>query len=292
MAFELMTCHWDGYTANKNNYRIYFDAKDGRAQFLPHGMDQMFGDPDFPILEYPQTIVAGKVMESPEWRARYKARVRELLPLFDRQRLHGKLDSAMARLRPVIHRLSEDHEMAFMDQVRELKERIAARDPALHVLLDRGDPMPLAFDDNHEAEIADWFGAHQTDDALLDMVESDSERSYLIEVGESGDCVASWRSRVLLAQGRYRVELILKTEEVVPRTDEHGVGAGVRISGERRDNQLTGDSNWQAVSYDFEVGDAVRLVELVVELRAAKGRMWFRPPARLLHIADTPGERP
>jgi hypothetical protein len=96
----------------------------------------------------------------------------------------------------------------------------------------------------------------------------------------------------LLAQGRYRVELILKTEEVVPRTDEHGVGAGVRISGERRDNQLTGDSNWQAVSYDFEVGDAVRLVELVVELRAAKGRMWFRPPARLLHIADTPGERP
>ena len=83
MAFERMTCHWDGYTPNKNNYRIYFDPKDGRARFLPHGMDQMFSDPGFPLLEFPPTIVSSAVMHNPEWRQRYKDRVTELLPLFE-----------------------------------------------------------------------------------------------------------------------------------------------------------------------------------------------------------------
>ena len=284
MAFERMTCHWDGYTPNKNNYRIYFDPKDGRARFLPHGMDQMFQDPGFPILEFPPTIVSSAVMHNPEWRQRYKARIAELLPLFEAKRLHDRLNVVIARLQPVVDSLGEDFAKAHADQVREFKERIAAREPALREQLEHGDPTPIEFDETNQVEIADWYGAQETGDTLLEEVDPETDRRYSIQVGESGDCVASWRRRVLLAQGRYRIEVTLKTEGVEPRTDEQGTGAGVRISGGKRDNKLVGDTDWQTVSHDFEVTDDLRDVELVAELRATKGRLWLKPTARLIRI--------
>ena len=284
MAFERMTCHWDGYTPNKNNYRIYFDPKDGRARFLPHGMDQMFQDPGFPILEFPPTIVSSAVMHNPEWRQQYKARITELLPLFEAKRLHDRLDTVIARLQLVLNLQSEDLANVCAERARELKERIAARELALREQLEHGDPMPVEFDENNQVEVADWYGAQETGDSHLDEVDPETDRRYSIQVGESNDCVASWRRRVLLAQGRYRVEVRLKTEGVEPRTDEQGTGAGVRISGDRRDNTLTGDSDWQTVSHEFEVTDEMRDVELVAELRATKGRMWLKPTARLFRV--------
>ena len=287
MAFERMTCHWDGYTPNKNNYRIYFDPKEGRAKFLPHGMDQMFQDPGFPILEFPPTIVSSAVMHNPEWRERYKARVTELLPLFESQRLHERLDAIVARLALVVHRQGDHFEQAFADRVRELKERLTAREPALREQLEGGDPTPIEFDESNQIEVADWYGAQETGDAGVDEVDPETEqKKYSIQVGESGQCVASWRRRVLLAQGRYRIEVRLKTESVEPRTDEPGKGAGLRISGGKRDNSLAGDTDWQTVGYDFEVVEALRDVELVAELRATKGRLWMEPKGVLKRIRD------
>jgi hypothetical protein len=282
MAFELMTVHWDGYTQNKNNYRLYFDPANGKARFLPHGMDQMFGDPGFPILEFPEPIVANAVMHHPEWRQRYRERVAELLPLFEPQRLHEKLDTVVARLQPVIQELGEEFVNAHADRVRELKERIAAREPNLREQLQNGDPSPLEFNADGIAEVADWFPAQETDDTKVEEVEIDGQKQYSIQVGESAQCVASWRRKVLLAKGRYRVEARLRTEAVVAREDDQGTGGGLRISGGKRDNQLAGDADWQTVGYDFEVLEEVRDVILVAELRATSGRMWLEPVARII----------
>ncbi len=284
MAFERMTCHWDGYTPNKNNYRIYFDPRDGRARFLPHGMDQMFGDPGFPILEFPPTIVSSAVMHNPEWRARYRGRIAELLPLFEAKRLHDKLDVVIDRLQPVVDALGEEFARGHADRVREFQERIAAREPALREQLERGDPMPIEFDEHNQVEIADWYGAQETEDTQLDELDPETDRRYSIQVGESGNCVASWRRRVLLAQGRYRIEVTLKTEGVEPRADDQGTGAGVRVSGGKRENNVGGDTDWKTVSHEFEVTDDLRDVELVAELRATKGRLWLRPTARLIRV--------
>ena len=291
MAFERMTCHWDGYTPNKNNYRIYFDPQaDGRARFIPHGMDQMFQDPGYPILEFPPTIVSSAVMHNPEWRQRYKARVTELLPLFEAKRLHDRLDAVVARLGLVVHQQGEQFERAFAERVRELKERIAAREPALREQLEHGDPTPVEFDESNQVEVADWYGAQEIGDSLIEEVDPETDhKQYSIQVGESGDCVASWRRRVLLAPGRYRIEVRLKTQAVEPRTDDQGTGAGIRISGGKRENSLTGDSDWQTVGYGFEVVETLRDVELVAELRATKGRLWMEPKAKLLRIEANQG---
>ncbi|MBC7821725.1 MAG: CotH kinase family protein [Planctomycetaceae bacterium] len=281
MAIELMTCHWDGYTQNKNNYRIYFDPANGNARFLPHGMDQMFGDPGFSILDYQEPIVANAVMHNPKWRKRYRARVAELLPLFEPQRLNEKLDTVLARLQPVVNQFGEEFANAHADRVRELKERIAAREPNLREQLQNGDPTPQEFNADGIAEIADWFPAQETDDTKIEELDIDGQKRYSIQVGDSGQCVASWRRKVLLAKGHYRLEARLRTESVEAREDESGAGAGLRISGGKRDNKLAGNSDWQAVTYEFEVLEDVRDVTLVAELRATRGRMWLDPAARL-----------
>lgn len=285
MALELMTCHWDGYTPNKNNYRIYFAPPEGKARFLPHGMDQVFGDPGLPILEYCEPMVASAVMHNPEWRKRYRERVADLLPLFEPKRLHERLDLALSRLQPVVTAMGEEFAKAHADRVRELKERITAREPNLREQLQNGDPTPLDFDGDKPIDIADWFPAQETDDTKVEEVEIDGQKRYSIQVGESGQCVASWRRRVLLGKGRYRLETRMRTEAVAPREDEPGAGAGLRISGGKRDNKLTGDTEWQAVTHEFEVLENVRDVVLVAELRATQGRMWLEPVARLIRLS-------
>src|SRR4029079_9819814 len=67
-ALELMCSHWDGYVNNRNNYRVYFDPTGKRFHFFPHGMDQMFGDPNASVLQTPGALVAQAIMLNPEWR--------------------------------------------------------------------------------------------------------------------------------------------------------------------------------------------------------------------------------
>lgn len=224
-------------------------------------------------------------MHNSEWRTRYRERVAELLPLFESKRLHDRLDVALARLQPIVTSMGEEFANAHADRVRELKERIAAREPNLREQLQNGDPTPLEFEGDKPIELADWFPAQETDDTKVEEVEIDGQKRYSIQVGDSGQCVASWRRKVLLAKGRYRIESRMRTEAVEPQEDEQGTGAGLRISGGKRDNKLSGDSDWQMVSHEFEVLEGVRDVILVAELRATRGRMWIEPVSRLVRLA-------
>ena len=65
MAIELMTCHWDGYCNNRNNYRIYIEPKTKKAYVFPHGMDQMFGDREFRRAECAGGLLANVIMTNP-----------------------------------------------------------------------------------------------------------------------------------------------------------------------------------------------------------------------------------
>ena len=54
-----------------------------------------------------------------------------------------------------------------------------------------------------------------------------------------------------------------------------GNGAGLRISGGKRTNKLSGDKDWTQLEHEFEVQGAETEEELVCELRAIKGQVWF-----------------
>ena len=79
LAMEMMLWHWDGYTMNRNNFRIFHDRDSDRMVFLPHGLDQVLGKPRGPILpERTAGLVAHSVLEIPEARRRYRERVAQL----------------------------------------------------------------------------------------------------------------------------------------------------------------------------------------------------------------------
>src|SRR5262249_3977764 len=79
LVVEVITWDWDGYPMNWNNYRIYHDPKRDKITFIPSGMDQMFGSTDGPVLPGFRGVVARAVVESPQGRERYLARMAEVM---------------------------------------------------------------------------------------------------------------------------------------------------------------------------------------------------------------------
>ena len=121
MAIEMMLGHWDGYCLNRNNYRVYFDPVTKKANFLPHGMDQLFGDADASILDNPPAIVGNAIMKNPAWRADFRKRVGELLPLFNADKLKRRVDEVAKRLQPVLEAYNKDAARAHDGAVIGLK---------------------------------------------------------------------------------------------------------------------------------------------------------------------------
>ena len=127
MALELMMCHWDGYSEKHNNYRIYFAPPSKKAVFVPHGMDQMFGDANYSVFHVPQSIVADAVFSRKEWRFAYFERVKQLTPLFSPQRLNAKVDALYPRLAGIARTAGAPAAQQLDEQVRGFKDRVLKR---------------------------------------------------------------------------------------------------------------------------------------------------------------------
>jgi hypothetical protein len=280
MALERLGCHWDGYSCNRNNYRLYFDPKTKRGFFLPHGMDQMFGDPNFSLFDNNGPIVSAAVLGNPKWRAAYRKRIVALQPLYAPEKLMALADQGAGRLKPVLEAIDRGRAAAHADRVRELRDRLAARSRSVADQLLRAEPLPLEFNAQGRIELATGWGPGQdTSDAKHSVVERDGRPvEWVIEAGASGRSVASWRQRVLLAQGNYRLEVRVSASKLDPLIEDSGTGAGVRISGGKRDNKVVGDAALQVVTHDFRVDEPTRIVELVAELRARAGSTRFHSP--------------
>src|SRR5207248_3178096 len=79
LCMEVITCDWDSYPLNRNNYRIYHDPKSNKITFIPSEMYQMFGDTNSPVLPGFQGMIARGLVETPEGRKRYLARMEEIM---------------------------------------------------------------------------------------------------------------------------------------------------------------------------------------------------------------------
>lgn len=270
-ALELMMCHWDGYCNNRNNYRIYFPAEDKKIRFLPHGMDQMFGDINFGVFQVPGPLVANAVLSNPVVHTRYRQRVRELLPLFSPEKLHAKIDAAHARIRPVLAAIHEDQARQFDGRVTDYKNRLAGR---LQAIKSQFPPEPIAFNSEGWALAEDWTAKPQGD-AKLEQLEADGKKVLSLTPGPSNQVQASFRTKVRLARGTYRLDAKVQTRDVLATPEEKGFGAGVRLGGGVRQNHVVGTTDWETVSHEFEIGQDLQEVELVAELRSTAGSARF-----------------
>jgi hypothetical protein len=278
MALERMTCHWDGYTMNLNNYRIYFDpARGGKAVFLPHGMDQMFGDPGMGIFEEGGALISSVVLQDNDGWKKYRKCVHELLPLFrPPDKWLARVDEAAARLKPVLKELGAEAEKNSLDRIREFRERIAQRADNLKEQDGQPDPEFLAFDSKGVARLEDWYTASDTDGVKHEEISLGGEKKgYLIDAGTNGNCVASWRLRVLLKAGTYRLNARCRTKDVIPLDNNDNSAAGIRISHSERSTRVLGTSASTPLEFSFATVEDRRFVELVIELKARKGQAIF-----------------
>ncbi|MBL9087001.1 MAG: CotH kinase family protein [Planctomycetia bacterium] len=275
VALERMLGHWDGYATNRNNYRLYLRPP-GVAVFLPHGMDQVFQDPEASVLDPCVGLVADAVLAVPAFRARYRARLAALLPLFDAERsLLPRLRARLARLAPAVTALGPDAAAAHAERVADLEARLVARAASLREQVKRPDPQGLEFDAKGRAFVAGFTPRVDEGEATLEQEDRAGRRAYGLRVAPGASVVASWRRRVVLPKGRYTLEGALALRNVTPRRDAEGSGAGLRLSGGVRKGGASGSAPWKAATLDFEVLEALASVELVAELRATSGEAWW-----------------
>jgi hypothetical protein len=138
VAIEMILYHWDSYTLNRNNWRIFHDLDSNRMIFIPHGVDQLFGagkqfDPGSPIT--PQHIsgaVAKAVLGTAEGNRKYRERVGQLYTnIFKVDELLARVDEVA---RGVSRELAESHPQiakSLQQRAGSLKQRIIRRDEGL-----------------------------------------------------------------------------------------------------------------------------------------------------------------
>lgn len=280
MAIEVLLWDWDGYAMKPNNYRVYHDPTSNRMVFFPHGMDQLLEMPDGSITPPMGGLVARAIMEVPIGRARYLERLEALsTKLFQPDAIAGRMAEVKARLAPaaaeVNSRLARELEWG----MENLGTRIRDRARSVERQLSREAIRPMDFDTDGVARLdrQRWFVEKDFGGVEVREAQGPNGEPQLVVDSHGNECRGSWRCQVLLDRGAYRFEARVRTEGVVPLSDQKGAGAGLRLGGAKtpRANQASGDSGWQTLSHDFEVEGALEDTELLCELRATEGRAWF-----------------
>jgi hypothetical protein len=200
-----------------------------------------------------------------------------------------------ARIRPTLAaydpELAQRHDAAVAFLCQRIERRIqnvTAQLSAPH--------EPLAFDSNGIAYLTnatDWvpsLGAALQVDTLfntrrrttaftptspsevhLERVSQDGKSLLQVGLGSQGG-TGSWRQKVLLNHGNYRLEGRARVAKVSDRNR-----ICLRISGERAFSQVATDTEWKSLSYPFVVGPFVSEIWLICEFSGSEGEAWFDP---------------
>ncbi|MYB42291.1 MAG: hypothetical protein F4X76_08935 [Chloroflexi bacterium] len=196
-ALEVLLGHWDGYTGNRNNYRFYREPG-GRFVFMPWGVDEAFHLKDDPnpfdnISNPPPSVLAltaipSRLYGDEEWRARYVARLKELLDtVWNEDELLGSADELAAIVQQ--HALPEHRAAAAADAERVRQFILKRRAEILDDLTPQppewpAPDQPVAASDGLEAGHVELrfetnWGSNRSADPL-----SAGEISYLAVDGE------------------------------------------------------------------------------------------------------------
>lgn len=277
-ALEAMLGHWDGYSLNRNNYRLWLPSPPGRAVFLPHGMDQLFGDAEASILRHPPALAAGAVMQVPAWRKRYREQLRKFLPLFAPARLQPKVKTLAAKLR---RELVGEAQAAFDNAIHDLQQRLDARYKNLQQQVLAPEPKPLPFPGGRPVALRQWHPAAETDHIDLHKRAFEGVTALMIASRRRGDepLQGAWRTTLLLGRGRYRLVATARCEgvEAPPKGDDGQPTGGVRLAvGDARSERLSGNQGWTKLACEFGIDAFQADVELRLELKAMQGKAWFR----------------
>jgi hypothetical protein len=274
MVLETFTWDWDGYMMKHNNYRVYHDPVTDKMVFIPHGMDQMFWEPNGSVWRADTGgLVARALMETPEGAKLYHDRVKPVFEkAFQLDAVTNRIDQLTRRNRSAAAEVGRGFANNWEGAVADVRRRVVERWAFIKNQIEN-EPKPL--DLSKPALVKGWRQQIEGGGARLDQPDVDGKPT--LHIAASGQGAASWRSTVMLEPGKYRFEAMARTAKLAAQRDTKGEGAGLRISGSNqpRKNAISGDTAWTKLQYDFEVQGAPSEVILVCECRAARGEVWF-----------------
>jgi spore coat protein H len=278
LAVEMMLCHWDGYALNRNNYRIYHDRTTDRMVFLPQGVDQAFQRLNIPVYPPPPRmpgLVAWSLLEIPEMRARYRARVVELLTnAFQVAVITNHLYQVASKIQTVLAETDPQASASYAQRVTSFCRRIQQRVNSLERQLLSPGLAAIKFENARILPLTNWQQKIDIGNPSLTK-EQDKAAKTLLHIRAQDNSAGSWRSVVLLDRGQYRFEGKVRLQGVKLNAEDQKTGAGLRLSRQKFSRKLSGDMEWTTVPFDFEVQQDQMDVELVCELRASQGQAWF-----------------
>jgi hypothetical protein len=237
--------------------------------FIPHGLDQMFWEPQGTI--YPRTrgLVARAVMSTPEGRARYQERLATVLTnAFRPELLTNRVNELAALIQP--------YKPDAPSRAVELNRRITLRAQAVAAQLRMPGPRAIQFT-NGVAVAGPWEPLGDAT-ATLDQV-APKGTGKIMRVLATQPSQASWLLRTTVPAGNY--EFVARAQAVRLDLTLRGrrTGAGLRVqAGDRtvtaRLNRL---GEWEQIRCRFYVRSSDEVVELACELVGLRGELWFDP---------------
>lgn len=275
-AVEMFACDWDGYVQKANNYRLYIEPPPGKAVFIAHGKDQMFWWSDFPLMPQGGGLVARQLLQIPEYRDAYIARMDSLLTnVFTAHRLTNSVNRIVDRLRRNLETDLPRYYRQVASQSDSVKSRLLDRLQNVREQIDRL-PRSVKYDADGSAPILGWHPRNDSGAATLYKVENSGAAEQLLIRTDGGPTVASWRASLHLPPGSYRYLARASTKDVEPVSRNLGAGAGLRISGRSQlpNSQVSGTTRNQDLIFDFDI-EYPRDVEFIAELRAKHGEVLF-----------------
>lgn len=126
-ALQIVTADWDGYVRKPNNYRVYF-PKDGKAVFIPHGMDQMWQNPGEQLWHGWGGMVARTVLDHPEGKKKTIAKLKEMTEKhFTLEKMTKRIDELVPRVKEAMKAVDKNWPNGYTNEVNWLKERLKQR---------------------------------------------------------------------------------------------------------------------------------------------------------------------
>jgi len=127
-VIEVMGADWDGYSRNRNNYRMYHDPASGKFTVFAHGKDQMFQNTGDSLVHGWGGLLARKLWETEDGRKRY---IKTMKEVFEKQfkiaDLHQRIDEYAMRLKDPLNAYQKGRGDQYLEMVKHYKRRVAAR---------------------------------------------------------------------------------------------------------------------------------------------------------------------
>ncbi len=268
VAMEMLTSHWDGYANNVNNYRIYHDPGTDKMVFIAHGLDGSFKRASFSLQPPLKAIVVTAVMTTPEGKKLYDLRVRKLAAeVFKMPVILERIEKALTKLRSAELTSTE---LANLERTAGAKrERIKLRGTRVDEQIRGVEPQTLKLDAQGIGIPVAWNEEPMRGNPIFDRVQHEGKKTLHLRAPNELSR-GSWRSQMILSPGYYRFEGLVRTEALA------GGVARVRISGNSSGvGGIAGSSPWQLLGHNFMVTSDAMDVELVCEMTASQGEVWF-----------------